>query len=129
MRYIAGESDSKKERTRYCCGEGVSPEPKKATRQIISVQKSYKKATQRQGKKACMDDADCVKLAAMQIADIFCGQYQVYYGVHEDEEHLHILFASNTVSYVDGRKWHKSKKEIEELEVRMREKAREALWR
>lgn len=76
-----------------------------------------------------MDDANCVKLVAMEIADIFSGQYQVYYGVHEDEAHLHIHYAINTVSYVDGKKWHKSRKEIERLEAQMRERAGEVLWR
>lgn len=134
--YIAGECDSKEEHTRYCCGEGVSIEPRKAARQMIRVQKSYKKAAQRYGKKACrriyhyvvsfplsMNDANCVKLAAMEIADIFSRQYQVYYGVHEDTKYLHIHYAINAVSYVDGKKWHKSKKELKEMETQMREKA------
>lgn len=138
--YIAGECDGKKERTRYCGGEGVSTEPGEAARQMIHVQKSYKKAAQRCGKKTCrrmyhyvvsfplsMDDTNCVKLAAAEIADIFSEKYQVYYGVHEDEAHLHIHYAINAVSYVDGRKWHKSKKELRELETRMRDKAT-AAW-
>ena len=65
----------------------------------------------------------------MEIADIFSGQYQVYYGVHEDEAHLHIHYAINAVSYVDGKKWHKSRKEIEKLEAQMRERAKEVLRR
>ncbi len=139
-RYIAGKSKNKKVRTRYCCGEGVSINPVKAASQMIRVQKSYKKAMRRYGKKASrriyhyvvsfplsMDDANCVKLAAMEIADIFSDRYQVYYGVHEDEEHLHIHFAINAVSYVDGKKWHKSKRELEELEDQIRKKA-QAAW-
>ena len=134
--YIAGECDSKEERTRYCCGEGVSSKPEKAAEQMIRVQKSYKKAVRRNGEKACrriyhymvsfppsMDDANCAKLAAMEIAGIFSGQYQVYYGIHEDTKYLHIHFAVNAVSYVDGKKWHKSKKELKEMETQMREKA------
>ena len=134
--YIAGENDGK-ERTRYRRGEGVSPDPKKAAEQMIKVQKFYKKAGKNFGGKASrriyhyivsfpstVDDVNCVVLAAMEIADIFSGQYQVYYGVHEDTENLHIHFAINAVSYVDGKKWHKSRKELEELEAKMREKAR-----
>lgn len=106
---------------------------------MIRVQKSYKKAVKRRGKKASrriyhyivsfppsMDDANCVKLAAKEIAEIFSGQYQVYYGVHEDEEHLHIHFAINAISYVDGKKWHKNKREIKEMEIQIREKAKTA---
>lgn len=139
FRYIAGECDSKEERTRYRCGAGVSAKPDKAAMQMIKLQMLYKKAAQRYGGKACrriyhymvsfplsMDDANCVYLAAAEIAGIFSGQYQVYYGVHEDTKNLHIHFAINAVSYVDGKKWHKSKKEMEELETRMREKARAA---
>lgn len=82
--YIAGECDSKKEHTRYYYGEGVSLKPEKAARQMILVQKSYKKVARKSGKRAnrwiyhymvsfppSMDDANCAKLAAAEIADIF----------------------------------------------------------
>ena len=65
----------------------------------------------------------------LRFDDIFSGQYQVYYGIHEDEAHLHIHYAINAVSYVDGKKWHKSRKEIEKLEAQMRERAKEVLRR
>lgn len=109
---------------------------------MISVQKSLGKAGRKYVKRAnrriyhyivsfplSVDDTNCVKLVAMEIADIFSGQYQVYYGVHEDEAHLHIHYAINAVSYVDGKKWHKSRKEIEKLETQMRERAKEVLRR
>lgn len=141
FRYIAGECDSKEEHTRYCCGAGVSLKPKKAARQMILVQKAYKKAVRESGKRAnrriyhyvvsfppSMDDANCAKLAAMGIAGMFSGQYQVYYGVHEDSECLHIHFAINAVSYVDGKKWHKSKEEIKEMETQMRERVEVAFY-
>ena len=70
-----------------------------------------------------MDDANCAKLAAMGIAGMFSGQYQVYYGVHEDTECLHIHFAINAVSHMDGKKWHKSRKELKEIEAQIRERA------
>lgn len=134
-RYIAGECDNKKEVTRYRCGAGVSIKPDKAARQMIKLQKLYKKEVQRYGKKTCrriyhyvvsfplsMVDANCVKMAAMEIAEIFSDQYQVYYGIHEDTKHLHVHYAINAVSYVDGKKWHKSKKEIQKMETQIREK-------
>ncbi len=120
--------------------ERVSTKPEKAARQMIRMQESYHKVAQKYGKKACrriyhymvsfplsMDDANCVKLAAVNIAHMFSGQYQVYYGVHEDTKNLHIHYVINAVSHVDGKKWHKSKKKLEEMETLMREKAREAL--
>ena len=138
--YIARECDSKNEHTRYYYGEGVSLEPKKAARQMILVQKAFKKATRKSGQRAnrriyhymvsfppSMDDANCAKLAAMEIVGMFSGQYQVYYGVHEDTKCLHIHFAINAVSYVDGKKWHKSKKELKEMETQMREQAKVVL--
>lgn len=134
-RYIAGECDSKKEVTRYRCGAGVSTKPDKAARQMVKLQKLYKKEVQRYGKKTCRRiyhyvvsfpfatvDANCVKMAAMEIAEIFSGQYQVYYGIHEDTKHLHVHYAINAVSYVDGKKWHKNKREIQEMEMQIREK-------
>lgn len=61
-------------------------------------------------------------------ADFLCGQlaglYHVYYGVHEDEENIHIHFAINAVSYVDGKKLHKNMKQLEEMETEMREIAK-----
>lgn len=139
--YIEGECDSKKERTRYCCGAGVSSKPDEAARQMISLQRLYKKTAKRHGKKVCrriyhymvsfletIVDANCVKLAAMEIADIFSGRYQVYYGVHEDKRDLHIHYAINAVSYVDGKKWHKNKREIQEMEAQIREKGKMA-WK
>ena len=141
FRYIAGECDSKKEHTRYCCGEGVSLKPEKAARQMILVQKAFKKAARKSGKRAnrriyhymvsfppSMDDANCAKLAAIEIASMFSGQYQVYYGVHEDTKCLHIHFAVNAVSYVDGKKWHKSRKELKEMEIQIRERAKAVLY-
>lgn len=140
-RYIAGECDSKNEVTRYRCGEGVSNKPDKAARQMIKLQKFYKKEVQRYGKKTCRRiyhyvvsfpfatvDANCVKIAAVGIAKIFSGQYQVYYGIHEDTKHLHIHYAINAVSYVDGKKWHKNKREIQEMEAQIREEGKVA-WR
>lgn len=136
FRYIAGECDSKEERTRYRCGAGVSAKSDKAAMQMIKLQILYKKAAQRYGGKACrriyhymvsfplsMDDANCAYLAAAEIAGIFSGQYQVYYGIHEDTKNLHIHFAINAVSYVDGRKWHMSKKGMEELEEQIKKRA------
>lgn len=139
--YIAGECDNKKEHTRYCCGEGVSPDPEEAAEHMICMQKSYGKAARKSGKGAnrrlyhymvsfppSMDDANCAKLAAMEIAGMFSGQYQVYYGVHEDTMCLHIHFAINAVSYVNGKKWHKSRKELKEMEIQIRERAKAVLY-
>lgn len=43
---------------------------------------------------------------AYEISDLFFPEYQVLYGVHINEAHLHIHFAVNTVSLKNGKKLH-----------------------
>lgn len=137
--YIAGECNSKNERTHYCRGEGVSYKPEEAAEQMIYIQKSHKKVARKKAKRKCrriyhyivsfppsMDDANGVLQAAVGIAGIFSEEYQVYYGVHEDKECLHIHFAINAVSYMSGKKWHMSMNQLEEMENEIRKTAKEA---
>lgn len=42
----------------------------------------------------------------------FFVAYEVIYGIHDNTKHLHIHFAVNAVSYLTGKKWHMSKKEM-----------------
>lgn len=42
----------------------------------------------------------------LQVSSLFFPIYQVLFGVHTEQEHLHIHFAVNTVSLVDGKKLH-----------------------
>ena len=123
--YIAGESKKSKE-IRYYGGRGVSKEPQKAAKNIIQIQKHYGKADKRRifhfvvAFPCDMDDAGLVKIVAENIAHMFSDRYQIFYGVHEDTENLHIHFAVNTVSFVDGKKFHQSKKEFEDLKRNIR---------
>lgn len=114
--YIAGKSKESK-KVRYYNGRGLSREPKKAATNIIKIQQYYGKADKRRIFHFViafqnMNDAGLAKIIAENITDMFFRKYQIYYGVHEDTENLHIHFAVNTVSYVDGRKFHQSKKEF-----------------
>ena len=43
---------------------------------------------------------------AFAISSLFFPDYQVLYGVHSTQAHLHVHFAVNTVSLTDGRKLH-----------------------
>lgn len=43
---------------------------------------------------------------AHEISDLFFPEFQVLYGVHTNEEHLHIHLAINTVSLRTGKKLH-----------------------
>ena len=57
----------------------------------------------------------------MEIARKFCDQFfsghQSLIAVHQDRDHLHIHIVTNTVSYVDGRKLHQSKADLEKQKV------------
>jgi len=128
LAYIAGESKNK-EKTRYYNGRGLPKDYKMATKVISKVQKKYGKANKRRLYQLFVsfpkeiDDANYVKLVAENIANLLFDKHQIYYGVHEDTDNLHIHFAINAVSYVDGRKWHQNKKEFEEMKKEIRKVA------
>ena len=50
------------------------------------------------------------QIARLAIA-YYGGAYQIIYAVHEDAEHLHIHLVMNSVSYLDGKKYHGDKKD------------------
>lgn len=43
---------------------------------------------------------------AFQVSSLFFPRYQILYGVHVTQEHLHIHFVINPVSLIDGKKLH-----------------------
>ena len=43
----------------------------------------------------------------------FFPDYQCLIGVHQDRDHLHCHILTNSVSYIDGRKLHQTKKDLE----------------
>ena len=57
----------------------------------------------------------------MEIARKFCDQFfsghQSLIAVHQDRDHLHIHIVTNTVSYIDGRKLHQSRADLEKQKV------------
>ena len=57
----------------------------------------------------------------MEIGRKFCDQffsgYQSLIAVHQDRDHLHIHIVTNTVSYIDGRKLHQSRADLEKQKV------------
>lgn len=130
IKYIAGETEGK-EKTRYLNGRGLPKSYKKASERIICMQQYYRKTEQRRLYHFVISfpeevrDANFVKIVAENVAEIFYERHQVYYGVHEDKKHLHIHFAVNAVSYVDGRKWHQSQKEFEEMKKKIKKIAQE----
>lgn len=57
----------------------------------------------------------------LEIGRKFCGEffsgYQCLISVHQDKDHLHIHIVTNTVSYIDGRKLHQTKMDLEKQKV------------
>ena len=56
--------------------------------------------------------AECLEIGE-QFADRFFPDHQSLIGVHQDKDHLHCHIVTNTVSYMDGRKLHQSKLDLE----------------
>lgn len=52
---------------------------------------------------------------AYQVAGLFFLPYQVLYGIHVTQEHLHIHFVVNTVSLVDGSKLNLSYADVTDI--------------
>ena len=48
-----------------------------------------------------------------QFADQFFPDHQCLIGVHQDRDHLHCHILTNSVSYIDGRKLHQNKRDLE----------------
>ena len=57
----------------------------------------------------------------MEMGRRFCDQFfsghQSLIAVHQDRDHLHIHIVTNTVSYIDGRKLHQSRADLEKQKV------------
>lgn len=56
-----------------------------------------------------------------QIAAYYSGRYQIVFGVHEDTDNVHIHFAFNTVSFVDGLKYSGDACDLSRLKVYVNE--------
>lgn len=132
FKYIAGKTE-KKEEVRYYGGRGVPKDPLDAADKMIRIQRHFGKAKKRRiyhytvsfPKK--LKDVNRVKRTAEALAAEFFKQYQVYYGIHEDTDNLHIHLAVNAVSYTDGRKWHKSRKEFKGFVKDLKDKVKETM--
>ena len=52
-----------------------------------------------------IDDPAVVHTIARQVASYYGERFQIAWGVHEDEPHLHAHFFMNRVSYLNGKKY------------------------
>ncbi len=92
---------------------------------MINVQKYYGKNSDRRIYHMIISFKDkknmnIVIQAADTVAKRIFKEYQVFYAIHTSTKHLHIHFAFNAVSYIDGRKWHKNKKELADFRHEIR---------
>ncbi|MBD8916160.1 MAG: hypothetical protein EGR77_09345 [Pseudobutyrivibrio sp.] len=121
MKYIADDQKCR----HYIGARRCRKKPEQAALSMIRTQKGYKKTTGRRINHWIISfeknvvDPKIVYDVAEQIADLFSEEYQVFYGIHENTDNLHIHMAVNTVSFRDGRKWHTSKKELAEWKWKM----------
>lgn len=120
--YIAGKGKNRySEKVAYIGAYGVKKNFKKAAEQFIKMQNALGKAKKRRVYHMCIsfekdiDNPDIVVQAAKAIGEEIFKKYQVFFGVHTSTDNLHIHFAINAVSYVDGRKWHTSKPKFQEI--------------
>ena len=55
---------------------------------------------------------ECLEIGRT-FANKFFPEHQSLIGVHQDREHLHVHIVTNSVSYIDGRKLHQTKRDLE----------------
>ena len=63
-------------------------------------------------KDEAISPGECLEIGRA-FADRFFPEYQNLVGVHQDRDHLHIHIVTNSVSYIDGRKLHQTKRDLE----------------
>ena len=86
----------------------------------ISVKKAYHKSNGKQGEhiaisltpdRKSVSNEEYLKVAE-EVADLLFHNYNCIYAVHIDSTYRHIHFLVNSVSYVDGKRFHSSKSDL-----------------
>ena len=120
LNYIVREKGSSN-KVKYWGTKGLSKDMTVAADQFIKSQKLLRKNKNRRAYHIIVSfpedfkNVKFVKKAAEKIADYFYQDFQVVYGVHTNEDNLHFHLAINSVSYVTGLKYHKSKSEMKKM--------------
>lgn len=96
--------------TRLAIVGGINVDPDHAVSQMLLIKKIWHKQGGRQVRHFILSFADNEALTideamdyGQQIAMYYGRNYQIVYGVHYDTNHLHLHFAFNSVSFVDGK--------------------------
>ena len=87
--------------------------PETALRQMIMTKERFDKKDERQGyhfiisfKKGEIKPELAYQIIEAFVREYLAERYEVVFGVHVDKEHIHGHIVSNSVSLVDGRKYH-----------------------
>lgn len=91
---------------------GLAVDPEHAVFQMRLVKQLWSKTDGRQvrhiilsfSKHEVLDYYDAMRYG-YQICQYFGGHFQIVFGLHTNTEHVHLHFALNTVSFVDGSKF------------------------
>ena len=62
-------------------------------------------------KDEAISPGECLEIGRA-FADRFFPEYQNLIGVHQDRDHMHVHIVTNSVSYIDGRKLHQTKRDL-----------------
>ena len=60
-------------------------------------------------------DTEMVYSIGKRICDYLGNQFQTVFGVHEDTGQLHLHFAMNSISYIDGHRYYGTRKEFYDM--------------
>lgn len=89
---------------------GVAVDPEHAVEQMMLVKTLWHKTDGRQVRHFFLSFADHEEVEiceAMElgyrIAEYYGARFQIVFGLHLDTYHIHLHFAFNTVSYIDGK--------------------------
>lgn len=92
--------------------------PETALQQMVLTKERFNKTDERQGYHFVVSfvKAEVTAETAYEVVEGFAKEYlstnyEVVFGVHEDKEHIHGHIVCNSVSFVDGRKYHYPKGE------------------
>lgn len=125
VRYILTDKRTKDKR-RYTGGKGVDfLNWKNAAEQFEIVQEFYTKKSKRRIYHMVIsfpeneDDLYKICMFAQRVIESFFEGHQCVFAVHENTDNLHIHIGWNAVNYRDGRKWHMSKFDFEEMKDKM----------
>jgi len=102
-------------------GKDCSDDRKIALKDMMATKELYDKKDRRQYKHYIQSFAhdeitsEKAHKVGVEWANEIFGGFEVYIATHDDREHIHNHFIVNSVNYVDGKKLHLSKQDLENM--------------